>query len=378
MNLLLDPNRLIALENLRILDTPVDPHFDALTRLIAHALWVSKVFNNFVDGARTWCKLAWGSARKAVAHAESLCALALLKGDDVVVFDARREDEIRAHPECACVEGTMYYMAFVLRSREGLPLGTLCIKDRVSREVAAHEMEMLRMLGEQVVLLLRKTLQIELPIEDARHSRDQFLAMLAHELRAPMSPILTAVQVLGRTELSTQQRSWAKKLIGRHVRHMGQIVVHLLSASQVSLGAIELKLEPVAIDDLVDQALEMTEGILGQRQHRVTRSSIDRPRVMADRAQCPLIIANLLMNAAKYTPEHGLVDIHIEGNGEIVTVCITDTGIGIDASDMDEIFKSLAKAIGRLTVRVAVWGRGCPLARRLAEWHGWLTERTQR
>ncbi|WP_250463713.1 MULTISPECIES: ATP-binding protein [unclassified Caballeronia] len=370
MNLLFDPTRLSALENLRILDTPVDPHFDALTRLTAHALRVSQVFINFVDGARTWCKSAWGSARKAVAHAESLCALALLNGDDVVVFDATRDDDIRAHPECADDEGTVFYMAFVLRSPEGLPLGTLCIKDRVSREVAAHDMEMLQMLGEQVVLLLQKTLQIEVTIEDARRSRDQFLAMLAHELRAPMSPILTAVQVLGRSELSTQQRSWAKKLIGRHVRHMGQIVEHLLSASMVSLGAIELKLEPVAIDDLVDQALEMTEGILGQQQHRVTRSSIDRPWVMADRVQCPLIIANLLMNAAKYTPEHGLVDIHVEGNGETVTVRVTDTGIGIDASDMGEIFQVFGQSDRSLDRTRGGMGLGLPLARRLAEWHG--------
>jgi signal transduction histidine kinase/ActR/RegA family two-component response regulator len=370
MNLLLNPARLGALENLRILDTPVDPHFDALARLTAHALRVPQAFINFVDGVRTWCKSAWGGVRKAVAHEESLCALALLKGHDVVVFDAARDDEIRAHPECAGDEGTVFYMAFVLRSAEGLPLGTLCIKDRVSREVVAHEMEMLRMLGEQVALLLQKTLQIEVTIEDARRSRDQFLAMLAHELRAPMSPILTAAQVLGRSELSNQQRSWAKRLIGRHVRHMGQIVEHLLSASLVSLGAIELNLEPVAVDDLVDQALEMTEGMLGQRQHRVTRSSINHPWVMADRVQCPLIIANLLMNAAKYTPEHGLVDIHIEGNGKTVTVCVTDTGIGIAASDMDEIFQVFGQSDRSLDRARGGMGLGLPLARRLAEWHG--------
>ncbi|SAK99318.1 PAS/PAC sensor hybrid histidine kinase [Caballeronia pedi] len=370
MSLLLDPARLAALESIRILDTPADPHFDALTRLTAHALRVPQAFINFVDGARTWCKSAWGSMRKAVTHAESLCALALLKGDDLVMFDATRNDDLRTHPECAGNEGTLFYMAFVLRTPAGLPLGTLCIKDRVSREPVIHEMEMLRMLGEQVALLLQKMLQIELTIEEARRGRDQFLAMLAHELCAPMSPILTAVQVLGRSAISTQQRSWARKLIARHVRHLGQIVEHLLSASLVSLGAIDLRLEPIAVDELVDQALEMAEGLLAQRQHRVTRSSLDHPWVMADRVQCPLIIANLLTNAAKYTPERGLVDIDIQGNGQTVTICVTDTGIGIAAADMEEIFQIFGQSDRSLDRARGGMGLGLPLARRLAEWHG--------
>ncbi|GAB5098141.1 hybrid sensor histidine kinase/response regulator [Caballeronia sp. HLA56] len=370
MNPLYNPARLLALESLRILDTPADPHFDALAKLAAHAFRAPQAFINFVDGARTWCKSAWGSMRTAVAHAESLCALALLKGENVVIFDATLDDEIRTHPECARGDGTVFYMAFVLRSPDGLPLGTLCIKDRVSREPMDHELEMLQLLGEQVALLLQKTLQLALTIEDAQRSRDQFLAMLAHELRAPMSPILTAVQVLGRSEVSAQQRNWAKKLIGRHVRHMGQIVEHLLSASLVSLGAIELDLEPVAIDDLIDQALEITEGLFAERRHRLTRSSIDQPWVLADRVQCPLIIANLLMNAAKYTPEGGKVDVHVEGDGGTVTVCVSDTGIGIAASDMEEIFQIFGQSDRSLDRTRGGMGLGLPLARRLAEWHG--------
>jgi hypothetical protein len=70
-------------------------------------------------------QVGMGSARRAVVHAESLCALAILKGQDVVVFNATNDDEIRTHPECAGDGGTVFYMAFVLRSPDGLPLGTL-------------------------------------------------------------------------------------------------------------------------------------------------------------------------------------------------------------------------------------------------------------
>jgi K+-sensing histidine kinase KdpD len=82
-----------------------------------------------------------------------------------------------------------------------------------------------------------------------------FLAILAHELRAPIAPILTAIQVLTKFNVSIAQREWAKELIGRHVTHMGRLVDHFLSTSLLSLGEIKPNLEPVRANDLLDQSL---------------------------------------------------------------------------------------------------------------------------
>ncbi|WP_277184156.1 ATP-binding protein [Caballeronia sp. BR00000012568055] len=366
------PARLSCLTNLHILDTPVDPHFDALTKLTAHVLRVPRAFVNFVDGARTWCKSAWGAAREIRAHDQSLCAYALEnmgESDDVIILDPASQESIQQHPEVTGESKIIFYMAFVLRSPDGFVLGTLCVKDIVAHKPAEHDIAALRLLGAQVTLLLASLLEKQEVADRARRNRDQFLAMLAHELRAPMSPILTAVQILNRSEVTTSQREWAKKLIGRHVRHIGQIVEHLLSTSMVSLGIIKLHLEPVRVVDLLEQAFEMTDAFVEDRHHSLTRTIVGDPVVMADRVQCPLILVNLLSNAAKYTPPHGQIHVSVEGDGERVRIALRDNGVGIEANDLEEIFQIFGQTHRPLDRSAGGLGLGLPFARRLAEWH---------
>ncbi|WP_459909662.1 histidine kinase dimerization/phospho-acceptor domain-containing protein [Caballeronia sp. HLA56] len=104
-------------------------------------------------------------------------------------------------------------------------------------------------------------------LDHAQLNSDQFLAMLAHELRAPLAPILTAVQLLQQVEATLEQRVWPKSLIDRHVRYMSEIVDHLLSASLVSFGAVELELEPASAKTIVNQAIEMSRGFIWDGQH---------------------------------------------------------------------------------------------------------------
>jgi signal transduction histidine kinase/ActR/RegA family two-component response regulator len=368
--MLANPVRLGRLSDLRILDTPADVHFDAITRLTAHMLQAPRAFINFVDGARTWCKSAWGAARAVRRHAESLCAMAVQAADDVVIFDATMHEEVKGHPEFSEDDLAVFYMAFVIRSADGYALGTLCIKDVITRDPAPHELATLRLLGEQVALLLAKEIEKHNYVEVAQHNRDQFLAMLAHELRAPMAPILTAIQVLTKFNVSIAQREWAKELIGRHVKHMGQLVDHLLSTSLVSLGEIKLNLEPLRVNDLLDQSLEMTDVLIAHKNHRLTRTVIDDPWVMADRVQCPLILVNLIMNAAKYTPDHGQIDIHIEGDGALLRASVKDTGVGIAPEDHKEIFELFGQTKRGLDRTSGGMGLGLSLARKLAQWHG--------
>ncbi|WP_250520693.1 ATP-binding protein [Caballeronia sp. NCTM1] len=372
MSVLADPARLNRLKDLRILDTPVEPHFDALSRMTAHVLRMPRAFINFVDGARSWCKSAWGSEREERPHAESLCAFALENmraTDDIIVLDASRHPHIRNHPEVTGESRVVFYMAFVLRSADGLALGTLCVKDSVRRRPKKRDFVSLRILGEQVTLTLTKLLEKHELAQRSEQSREQFLAMLAHELRAPMSPILTAVDLLNRHEVVPDQREWAIELIGRHARHLSQIVESLLSTSMVSLGVIELNLEAVNVNDLIDAAIEMTEHLIAQHHHSLTRSVIDQPVVLADRVQCPLILVHLIRNAAKYTPEHGKIEISAEGDDDHVKIIVKDNGIGIAKKDFEEIFQVFGQSHRPLDRASGGIGLGLPFARRLAEWH---------
>jgi CheY-like chemotaxis protein len=151
---------------------------------------------------------------------------------------------------------------------------------------------------------------------------------------------------------------------------MGAIVDNLLSASLVSFGTIELDLEPIQVQLLLDQALEMNADVISQRRHLVTVTISDDLWVCADRIQCPLIISNLLMNAAKYTPPGGQIFIDVKPERDLVILTVKDTGVGIAASDMQEIFQIFGQSKQPIDRAKGGIGLGLPLARRLAERHG--------
>ena len=194
--------------------------------------------------------------------------------------------------------------------------------------------------------------------------------MLAHELRAPLAPIHTAVDVLARSEAKDAQRTWAQQILRRHVRYMSQIVDDLLSTSLVSRGAVALTLEPVRLRDLVDRAIELSEAAVDRGAHSLTIDVGEALYVDADTTQCPLIIAHLLKNAATYTPTGGRIDVSVHAGETEVALRVHDSGIGIAAADVEEIFELFRQTERSLARSPGGMGLGLTLARRLAELHG--------
>ncbi|GAB5100534.1 hypothetical protein YK56LOC_62510 [Caballeronia sp. HLA56] len=355
---------------------PAEEHFDSLVQLAAAALKMPSAFINFVDDATTWCKAAWGAVRENRPNEDCLCSMALTAGELLIVPDALSDPAYSAHPIVNDAGGVRFYAGVVLRIPGGHPLGTFCVTDTQPRQFQSGEIRTLRQFAQQVVKHLegvqaqREIRTLEERLELARINRDRFLAMLSHELRAPLAPITTAVQVLQQDHINVEQRKWAKSIIGRNVRYMSEIVDHMLSASLVSFGAVELELEPVSAKALVDRAVELSHGFIIDAQHLFTCTVIDDPWVHADQTQCPLLISNLLTNAAKYTPEGGRIELTVRAGTEGVEIHVCDTGIGIDPDEMDEIFEVFGQGKQPLDRAKGGLGLGLALARRIAEWHG--------
>lgn len=375
-SVLSDSGRLSQLKSLNILGKPAEAHFDSLVELVASALCVPTAFINFVDDVQTWCHSAWGTERGTRPNDHCLCPAAIESGDALVIFDTLRDPTFANHPIVTDERQVRFYAGVVLRMPGGLPLGTLCVTDKQARVVDDRDIQILRKFAQQIIKHLegiqaqREIRSLRDRLDHAQLNRDQFLAMLAHELRAPLAPILTAVQLLQQVEVTLDQRIWAKSLIVRHVRYMSEIVDHLLSASLVSFGAVELELEPASTKTIVDQAIEMSQGFILEGRHAFSCTIVDDPWVYADRTQCPLLVSNLLTNAAKYTPEGGNIDLTVQVSVGGVEIRVLDSGIGIDPKDINEIFEVFGQSKQPLDRAKGGMGLGLALARRLAEWHG--------
>ncbi|WP_051242769.1 hybrid sensor histidine kinase/response regulator [Azohydromonas australica] len=208
-------------------------------------------------------------------------------------------------------------------------------------------------------------------LRQADHRKDEFLAMLAHELRNPLAPITTAAQLL-RSDLGDPQRvAKASAIISRQVRHLNDLVNDLLDVSRVTRGLVHLDLETLDLQEALLAAVEQVRPLIQAREHVLTIDLESTPRwVRADRTRCIQMVANLLHNAAKYTPAGGRIWLDTHAGSGYVRVQVRDNGDGIDAALLPHIFDLFTQADRTLDRSQGGLGIGLPLVRALAEMHG--------
>jgi signal transduction histidine kinase len=217
-----------------------------------------------------------------------------------------------------------------------------------------------------------------LDAQRTRRQRDEFLAMLGHELRNPLGAISTAVQVLNRVGSPAPEASEMRDMIERQAAHLTRLVDDLLDVSRVHSGRITLQREAADLNEIARQCLQACEGIVAAQRHRVTFTpSGDRLLVDADPVRIEQVINNLLTNAIKYTPAGGEIWLSVsrdagagaEGADQAV-VRVRDTGIGIDADMLEQVFELFTQGDRPLDRSQGGVGLGLTLVRRLVQMHG--------
>ena len=205
----------------------------------------------------------------------------------------------------------------------------------------------------------------------AVHQRDEFLAMLAHELRNPLAPIRNAVYILGTLPIEDPLFARCRGLIDKQARHITRLVDDLLDVSRLERGKVQLKLQRVDLRECAVAAIEASHAVVASHAHVVALEAPEiRVPVAADPVRLEQVISNLLLNAAKFTPEGGRIRVEVSSDGPDGVVAVTDNGMGIKPEMLDAIFDlfmqddvTLARSRGGL-------GIGLTLVKRLVEMHG--------
>lgn len=228
---------------------------------------------------------------------------------------------------------------------------------------------------EELVANVRALLRlgrVERELRDVDRRKDEFLAVLAHELRNPLGPIRNAVELLRHLDpYVPQAQEHARQTIIRQTDHMVRLVDDLLDVSRISQGKITLRQEDIELGKVIHAAMETAGPIIEERQHKLTVSLPDHDVWMhGDSVRLSQAICNLLHNAAKFTPPGGELALEVEHRGDHAIIRVRDNGIGISPENASSIFDLFVQA-GHAADRVQDGlGIGLSLVRTLVELHG--------
>ena len=201
--------------------------------------------------------------------------------------------------------------------------------------------------------------------------KDEFLAMLGHELRNPLAPISSAVRLLRLQTNATPMQRQACAIIERQVGQLNHLVDDLLEVSRITTGRVQLRQEQVAVSDIVERAVETTQPLITQHRHRLAVRLPPEPVWLhADAARLEQVMVNLLTNAAKYTDDGGSIELTVQQDGPDAVLRVRDTGIGIAPDLLPHVFDLFTQAERSLDRSQGGLGIGLCLVQRLVELHG--------
>jgi signal transduction histidine kinase len=205
----------------------------------------------------------------------------------------------------------------------------------------------------------------------ADRRKDEFLSMLSHELRGPLSATTMAVDILKRPPYSAEQTERMSQLIGRQAGHMSQLVEDLLDVSRISRGLVSIDKSPVDLRDVVTAAIEQVGPAVAAKRHQVTLAVSDTPcMVHGDSTRMLQVVSNLLGNAVRYTLAEGTISVSLATHGDSIALTVCDNGIGLEPDSIATLFDLYVQAESSSHGPNGGLGLGLALVKSLVEIHG--------
>jgi PAS domain S-box-containing protein len=222
-----------------------------------------------------------------------------------------------------------------------------------------------------VVMDITERRQLEQMLRDADRNKDDFIAIVAHELRNPLAPIRNALHVLRQTGAADGTAAWCHEVLERQVGQMTRLLDDLLDVSRLSRGQLGLQRAPMSLATAIEHALETARPVIEAGRHTLSVSLPPQPLpVDGDLLRLAQVFSNVLINAAKYTPSGGQIRLSAQAHDGHAVVRVADSGIGIAAEDVSRIFQIFGQAMAAIDRSQGGQGIGLALAKGLIEMHG--------
>jgi PAS domain S-box-containing protein len=314
---------------------------------------------------------------EVTAADESVCGRALKTGERVIVEDIEADEEYRGLREIARAAGFRAVVSTPLIGPDGTPFGMLSTHFEAVHLPNAQQLRLLDLFVRHACDFIRRckmeqALRLrEESLRDGDRRKDEFLALLAHELRNPLAPVRYALATIRKPGLTLEQRGRANEIIERQVVHMSHLLDDLLDVSRITRGAIVLKKVRTELATVIEAAIDAARPVIDARQHSLSLDLPDEPVFLeADPVRLTQVFSNLLINAAKYTNPKGQIDLKVVIEGNEVVTSIRDNGVGISAELMPRLFTLFTQARPALERSEGGLGVGLALVRGLVTLHG--------
>lgn len=314
----------------------------------------------------------------SLAGSEQACSAlerVLAGGPSEILEGSAVPYRIEGHKAEAAVEGMLHFAILLPLQARGRTLGVLILgQGQSSRSLSSIDRALAEDLAGRAAIALDNA-RLYRNVQEADRHKNEFLSMLSHELRNPLTPIRNAIHLLRMRCTGDPEILSLREMIDRQVEHLTRLVDDLLDLSRITRGKIQLRIQSVAVDEIIARAVETSRPLLDSRKHELTVAlPPERLHLRGDPIRLAQVISNLLNNAAKYTEEGGRIRVKVEHEEDMAIFRIRDNGIGIPLDMLSSIFELFKQVDRSLDRSQGGLGIGLTLVHKLVGMHGGRVE----